>query len=496
MGSANNVAFEPALAGCAPVLSPASSSPCRHDVQFYFDDRFLVRSLATFVGDALEAGSSAIVVATKPHCDSLAEELERAGISLVAPVEQGRYVALDAAETLAQFTINGSPDETRFRDLLGKVISCSTAASRRDDNKVVIYGEMVTLLWQRGEGQAAIHLEQLWNRLSQVHSFHLRCGYPLAHFDRQVHTEMFSRICGEHEVVIPAEGYGELSDENDPLRTIARLQQTEQVLKTEAAERRKAQARHVEVQSRNEHLLKEVRQRELAEEELRRFTRRLLTARDEEQRRIAAELHENTAQLLSALSLYFSVLNEEKASLNPRLASVVDSSRSVSDSLIREIRKLSHLLHPPTLDDMGLSSALLEYVEQLKATNGANIDLEIPFHLGRFSRKLEIAVFRIVEEALSNIYPNSTGALTLVRLTRSDDALMIEIQKRDSATSTAHSVARVETRITGIHARVMEHAGTVQFTSDPSGSLISVKLPLANSILDDPNSSPALLANL
>ncbi|HLZ43057.1 MAG TPA: MEDS domain-containing protein [Candidatus Sulfotelmatobacter sp.] len=494
MASTNNVATESALIECAPGLTPASVPPCRHDVQFYFDDRFLVRSLIAFIGDALKAGSSAIVVATQGHRDSLEGELERAGVNLVAMVEQGRYVALDAAETLAQFMVNGAPDETRFRDLLGRVISCSAAAARRDHNKLVIFGEMVTLLWQRGEGQAAVALEQLWNQLSQVHSFHLLCGYPLAGFDRQVHTEMFSRICGEHEVVIPAEGYTDLSGENDRLRTIVRLQQAEQVLKTEAEERRKAQARALEVQGRNQQLAKEVRQREAAEDELRRFTRRLLTARDEEQRRIAAELHENTAQLLSALSLYFSVLNEEKASLNPRLASVVDSSRSVSDSLIREIRKLSHLLHPPTLDDMGLTSALREYVEQFNAASGTSINLEIPLQLGRFSRDLEIAVFRIVEEALSNLYPASASAS--VRLTRSDDALMIEIQKRQSADSGLESAAGAETRIMGIHARVMEHGGTVQFTSDPSGSLISVKLPLSDSTARDTNSSSPLPVNL
>ena len=491
MASANNV-IESALTGCAPGLTPPSVSPCRHDVQFYFDDRFLVRSLVTFIGDALNAGSSGIVVATKAHRDSLAGELERAGLNLVAMVQQGRYVALDAAETLAQFMVNGSPDETRFRDLLGRVISCSAAAARRDNHKLVIFGEMVTLLWQRGEGQAAVALEQLWNQLSQVHSFHLLCGYPLAGFDRQVHTEMFSRICGEHEVVIPAEGYTDLSDETDRLRTIVRLQQTEQVLKTEAEERRKAQGRALEVQTRNQQLAKEIRQREVAEDELRRFTRRLLTARDEEQRRIAVELHENTAQLLSALSLYFSVLNEEKASLNPRLASVVDSSRSVSDSLITEIRKLSHLLHPPTLDDMGLTSALREYVEQFN-TSGASVNLEIPLHLGRFSRDLEIAVFRIVEEALSNMYP--TSATASVRLTRSDDALVIEIQKRESSASGPESVAAAETRIMGIHARVMEHGGTVQFTSDPSGSLISVKLPLSQNTARASTSCSALPVN-
>lgn len=481
MGFTNNIAVDPALAGAPPgVCAVGLSSACRHDVQFYYDDRFLVRSLAAFVGNALDTGTSAIVVATKPHRDGIAKELQHLAVDLTAS-DQGGYVALDAADTLAQFTSNGALDENLFRHVIGKVIACASAAAPNDDAKIVIFGEMVTLLWQRGEAQAALRLEQFWNRLSELYSFHLRCGYPIADFDRGVDSELFSRICGEHQHVIPAEGYADLSDEDERLRTVVRLQQTEQVLKTEAEERRKAEAQASKVQSQNERLLKEIRQREAAEDELRRFTRRLLTARDEEQRRIAAELHENTAQLLSALSLYFGVLNEEEASLNPRLASVAASSRSVSDSLLSEIRKLSHLLHPPTLDDMGLASALREYVEQFQSTHRTKVDLQIPDHLGRFNRNLEIAVFRIVEEALDNLYPVSEDSFASVRLARSADALILEIQNHQAGTSPTEAVVRAETRIMGIHARVMEHAGTVQFTSDPSGTLISVKLPLSSS---------------
>ena len=480
MGFTNNLAFEPAVgAGPLDLCAATSGTLCRHDVQFYFDGRFLVQSLATFVGNALDSGTSAIVVATKSHRDGIVRELEHVAVDLTAAVEQGRYVALDAAETLAKFMVNGSPDEALFREVVGRVISSAEVAAPGNDSKIVIFGEMVALLWQRGESQAALRLEQFWNQLSQFHSFHLRCAYPIACFDRDVHSELFSRICGEHQHVIPAEGYADPSDENDRLRTVARLQQTEQVLKAEAEERRNAEAQALKVQSQNERLIKELRQREAAEDELRRFTRHLLTARDEEQRRIAAELHENTAQLLSALSLYFGVLNDEQASLNPRLASVVASSRSVSDNLLNEIRKLSHLLHPPTLDDMGLTSALREYVEQFQASHRTRVDLEIPDHLGRFNRNLEIAVFRIVEEALANLYPMSDESFASVRLSRAPDALILEIQNHQSGSSATEAAVRAETRIMGIHARVMEHGGTVQFTSDPSGTLISVKLPLS-----------------
>src|SRR5579871_558106 len=318
------------------LLQSGSAPHCQHEVQFYFDDRFLLKSLACFVRNALESGTSAIVVATRPHCTGLADQLRRDGVDLTSAIEQGRYVALDASETLNQFMVDGAPDETRCRKCVGEVISCSSYVAPREDSKVAIYGEMVSVLWQRGETHAALRLEQLWNQLSADYSFYLRCGYPIASFDRDAYSELFSRICSEHDVVIPAEGYPEHATEADRSRTVALLQQTEQVLKSEAVERRNVQAQMREVQNQNEQLLKEIRRHEAVEDELRRFTRRLLTARDEEQRRIASELHENTAQLLAALSVYFGVLHQEKASLNPRLAKAVASSRSVSDNLLSE----------------------------------------------------------------------------------------------------------------------------------------------------------------
>lgn len=470
----------------APLSSATERGPhCAHEVQFYFDDRFLIRSLSAFFQKALKAGDAAIVVATKSHRDSLAEELERSGVNLPTAVQQNRYISLDASETLAQFTVQGVLDEPLFREVIGNVIACASAAAGENHAQVVIFGEMVQLLWQRGEPEAALQLEQFWNRLAELHSFHLRCGYPIAQFDREVHTELFSRICGEHKVVIPAEDYL-AADENDRLRLVARLQHAEQLLKTETEERRVAQDQALEVQTRNEELVREVHRREGVEEELRRFTRRLLTARDEEQRVIAAELHENTAQLLAALSLYFGVLNEEKASLNPRLASIVASSRAVSDNLLAEIRKLSHLLHPPTLDDMGLSSALREYLDQFSASSGVRISLEIPPSLGRFDRKIEIAVFRIVEEALANIHPRHGKACATVRVRRNARSLIVQVQNPvqfqspQSADASAETEMRREIRITGIQERVAEHGGTVRFTSDPSGNTVSVTLPVTD----------------
>jgi signal transduction histidine kinase len=465
--------------------SPSSlghGSSCRHSVQFYYDDSFLIHSICDFLAAALSSGRPAIVVATREHRFDCAECIREKGIDLSRAIEEGRYLALDASETLDQFMADGAPDAQRFEQVIGDIIriSASTAANGNDkhgDAKIAIFGEMVALLLQRGETQAALELERLWNGISSRFSFDLLCGYRISSFDHPAHRDFFHRICAEHDVVIPAEGYPERGGENDRLRTIALLQQTEQVLQKQVVERELAQAQNREAEHQKQQLMKEVRKHEAVEEELRKFTRRLLTARDEEQRRIASELHENMAQLVAALSVYFGVLHQEKASLNPRLARAVASSRSVSDSLLSEIRKLSRLLHPPTLDDMGIGTALKEYVDNINR-QGTRVQLEVSPHLGRFNRELEITVYRIVEEALGNVSRRSANNATTVRLMRSDASLLLEIESPQVPSETPDASHRRETRLTGIHERVMEHRGSVHFTSTPSGTLISVTLPL------------------
>jgi signal transduction histidine kinase len=456
-----------------------SVGACNHDVQFYADDNFLLASLVPFVGESLKRKGAAIVVATKAHRDGLVQRLEANGVPLGAAIQQGRYIALDAAQTMAAFMKGGMPDKALFTRVVGDVVTWAAGAA--NEGKVAIFGEMVALLWQQGNAEAAIQLEQFWNELSQVHSFSLLCAYPLAQFNREHHREAFARICAEHHVVIPAENYTAIADGNERLRMIAYLQQAEQALKTEATERVRAKAESKEIKSQNQELLAEVRKRETAESELRRFTRRLLTARDEEQRRIASELHENTAQLLAALSMYFSVLHEEKESLTPRAAAVVDNSREVAQRLLQEVRKLSYLLHPPTLDDMGLGPALREYVAEFVEYSQTRVRLQVPEGLGRFARSVEIGIFRIVEEALANAN-HSASSEVLVRLSRSATEVLVEIQDPGAGILGDKSARANGRGAIGIVERARELGGTVAIRSDGQGTVISLALPVVSTI--------------
>jgi PAS domain S-box-containing protein len=206
-----------------------------HIVQFYEDSDFLVGEVSRFIGTALGAGDSGIVIATKAHRDGIADRLAANGLNVSVAIGQGRYVALDAAETLAEFMIGGQPDPERFTSVIGEVIERTRKAAGRDGARIAAFGEMVALLWAEGKKEAAIRLEQLWNSLAETHAFSLRCAYPLKGFSRLDYSEPFSQICAEHSSVLPAESYMALIAEEEKLRSVAQLQQKAQAFEGENA---------------------------------------------------------------------------------------------------------------------------------------------------------------------------------------------------------------------------------------------------------------------
>jgi PAS domain S-box-containing protein len=211
-----------------------------HSVQFYSDDKFLLDALSRFIGSALGAGDAGIVIATPEHRTELAGRLSGRGLDVARAVEQGRYVALDAAETLSQFMVDGWPDEKSFVELIGGVISQAKAAAEKEHGRAAMFGEMVALLWAEGKTEAALRLEELWNHIAQSYSFSLVCAYPLSKFYREDHGEAFLKICDEHSAVLPAESYA-LASADERLRIVAQWQQKALALEAEIARRREAQ---------------------------------------------------------------------------------------------------------------------------------------------------------------------------------------------------------------------------------------------------------------
>ena len=215
----------------APTLRWGESDHPAHTVQFYTDAAFLLDELSRFIGSALVAGDAAVVIAAKAHRDGLAQGLQSRGLDVPGAIEQGRYIALDAAETLAKFMLDGWPDAALFTEIIGSILGQSAAAAGRGKNPhISVFGEMVALLWEQGNPDGAIRLEQLWNNVARMYPISLRCAYPMNAFDREEHGDSFLKICAEHSHVIPVESYTALVSDEQRLRSISHLQQRARAL--------------------------------------------------------------------------------------------------------------------------------------------------------------------------------------------------------------------------------------------------------------------------
>src|SRR5439155_795899 len=173
-----------------------------HVVQLYTDDGFLIDVLSRFIGGALAVGDAAVVLATASHRGEVERRLSARGLDIAKASLQGRYVAVDAKETLTRLMVDGSVDETRFNDIIGGVLKRARTAIHGKDCRIAVFGELVALLWAEGRPQEAIRVEELWNDLANTHSFSLLCAYPITGFNNERHIEPFLKMCGQHSGVV------------------------------------------------------------------------------------------------------------------------------------------------------------------------------------------------------------------------------------------------------------------------------------------------------
>jgi diguanylate cyclase (GGDEF)-like protein len=210
-----------------PIAAPPGHD---HLVEFYETEAFLTVTVCGFLAPALRAGDAAIVVATSAHRRAFAEALTQDGIDVVAAVGEGRLVVLDASELLVRFMVDGRPDPERFRDAVIEILDRASGGGKR---QVRIYGEMVALLWARGDAGSTLALEDLWNDLAKIRRFVLLCAYPMRAFDRVDSGPAFKRICEQHQLVIPGESYSLLTDPAERASAVAQLQQQRAALHDE-----------------------------------------------------------------------------------------------------------------------------------------------------------------------------------------------------------------------------------------------------------------------
>ncbi|MGA7687282.1 MAG: response regulator [Terriglobales bacterium] len=243
-----------------------------------------------------------------------------------------------------------------------------------------------------------------------------------------------------------------------------------------------------ESQLRESHAELEHRVRERTEEllnashELRELSTRILQAQDEERRRIARELHDGAGQLLAALGMEVATLAMEREKLSSSAESALSSIESLIEQMVQDVRTMSHLLYPPLLDEVGLKSALQEYVSGFAQRSGIQVSLDLPAVLERLDREYELSLFRIVQECLTNIHRHSNSKTAQIRIARDGDTLTLEVQDEGGGMA-AERLSEIQARgsgvgIRGMRERVRQFSGTMSIQSDSSGTQIKVVIPI------------------
>jgi PAS domain S-box-containing protein len=231
-------------------------------------------------------------------------------------------------------------------------------------------------------------------------------------------------------------------------------------------------------------IVEDVTQRKQAEESMRQLSGRLLRIQDEERRHIARELHDTTAQSLAALAINLSVVKDSAPDLKPRASACLSESLQLAEQCSREVRTLSYLLHPPLLDEVGLTSALRWYTGGFAQRSGIEVHLDVSPELARLPADVELTFYRIVQEGLTNIHLHSGSKTARIRLERRPEQIVLTMADEGHGIP-ARILERAEgyapefgVGIQGVRERMRQLGGRLEISSSSEGTTLTAILPL------------------
>jgi PAS domain S-box-containing protein len=229
-------------------------------------------------------------------------------------------------------------------------------------------------------------------------------------------------------------------------------------------------------------LFRDVTNEAHSKDELHKLSQQLMRARDDERRHMARELHESAGQTLAALKLTLARLEDEIPTVCEKGHTFLRSSRELADAAVREVRTVSYLMHPPMLDEAGLYSALRWYARGFAERSQIHVDVDISEDFGRHSQEIETTVFRVVQEALTNVHRYSGSRTASISVKRDRQSISVAIQDAGCGIPLSSSTGDRMTSgvgIAGMRERVTELQGTFQVESVPGkGTTIRTTLPL------------------
>jgi len=578
-----------------PDLSPqALEHP--HVVQFYADDSHLTDEVSGVLGRAVVDGQSVIVIGTADHRHKLSTSLREQILDFDKIIGEGRYVECDAAEMLSKFMINGTPDPRRFTRVMSPLIMRAGRAAKEGPSKVVAFGEMVALLCARGNTEAAVKLEGLWNQLARQYPFFLYCAYPMQAFRNISEPELFLRIYCAHSGVVGGEhvrssdvsknepvhakqtqgdsrSWKEIEERFrlfisavqdyaifmlDPAGNIVswnlgakrikgyeaseiigknfsnfypeediRSHKPEMELEVAAREGRfedegwrvrkdgskfwanviitairdefgrlvgfgkvtrdnteRMQAQRA-LDRANQELRREIlerrnTERRLAESEksLRSLSLHLLRTQDEERKRIGRDLHDSLGQLLTALKIGLASIKSDS-----QTEETVRKCSRLADDCIREVRTISYLLYPPMLEELGLKSAIPWYLDGFAERSGIKTSFECAAEFNRLPRETELGMFRVLQEALTNVHRHSESLVANVRLRMESSSALLEIEDAGKGIPAdvlgeTGELPRTGVGLRGMNERMRQLGGRLEVSSNGQGTTLTAVVPV------------------
>jgi signal transduction histidine kinase len=240
------------------------------------------------------------------------------------------------------------------------------------------------------------------------------------------------------------------------------------------------------VLERTQELEDRIAAQERADHALRDLSWRLLRAQDDERRRIARELHDSTGQSLAALGMILSHVREKTAS-NPEVSGQIDEGEKITRAVSDELRTTSYLLHPPLLDEMGLKAGLRWYIEGFKERSMITVSLNMPDSLERLPTDLELMIFRVVQECLTNVHRHSGSSSATISLSNSNEKLTLEICDHGKGMAADRLVAVTGSELVGVGLRGMRErvnafGGELEISSGAQGTTVRAIIPFRPSL--------------
>jgi PAS domain S-box-containing protein len=233
--------------------------------------------------------------------------------------------------------------------------------------------------------------------------------------------------------------------------------------------------RTLQLEHRNAEVLKQSVQ-------LRELSYRLIQIQDNERRHIARELHDSAGQILAALGMNLATVATKARKDAPRLVTAAEEGEQLVQQLSQELRTMSYLLHPPLLDENGLPEALRWYAQGLTERSGLDISLNIPEDFGRLSPELELVMFRLVQECLTNVHRHSGSKKAVIRMAHRAESVSVEVEDDGRGIST-EKLVEIQSQgsgvgIAGMRERVRQFEGDMSIQSDGSGTKMCFTFPV------------------